>query len=67
LDGLEAYELEANATDAQTGRPIRIYQTIAPDPGGYYIIQGIVSLTRATAVVPEFKAVTRTFRRAAEH
>ena len=62
LDGLEAYELEADAIDAQTGRRIHIYQTIAPDPGGYYIVQGIVSLTRATAVVPEFKAVTRTFK-----
>ena len=67
LDGLEAYELEANATDAQTGRPVRLYQVVAPDPGGYYIVQGFVSPARAAEVVPEFKRVTSTFRRTAGH
>jgi hypothetical protein len=64
LDGLEAYELEANATDAGSGRPVHIYQVIAPDSGGYYIIQGFVSPARAAEVVSEFKRVTATFRRA---
>jgi hypothetical protein len=63
VDGLDAYELEANAIDTGTGRPVHIYQVVAPDPGGYYIIQGFVSRTRAPEVVPEFKALTATFRR----
>ena len=63
LDGLEAYELEANASDARTGRPVRIYQVLAPDRSGYFIIQGFVSPTRADDMIPEFKAVSATFRR----
>jgi hypothetical protein len=67
LDGLEAYELEALATDARTARPVHIYQVIAPDEGGYFIIQGFVGPARAAAVVPEFRRVTETFQRATEH
>jgi hypothetical protein len=63
LNGLDAYELEANATDAKSGRPLRIYQVIAPDEAGYFIIQGFVSPARAAAVMPEFRAVTATFQR----
>src|SRR5687768_16126604 len=57
LNGLDAYELEGNATDAKTGRRVRIYQVIAPDDAGYYIIQGFISPARAEEVVPEFRAV----------
>jgi hypothetical protein len=63
LDGMDAYELEAEATDTQTARPVHIYQMIAPDEGGYFIIQGLVTPGRAAEMVPEFRSVTATFRR----
>ena len=66
LDRLEAYELEADGADASTGRRVHIYQVIAPDATGYFIIQGFVAAARAAAVVPEFKKVTATFRRTTE-
>jgi len=64
LSDLDAYEIEANATDSKTGRPVRIYQVIAPDPSGYFIVQGFVSPARAADMVPEFRKVTATFQRA---
>ena len=63
LNGLDAYELEGNATDTKTGRPVRMYQVIAPDEAGYFIIQGFVSPARAAEVMPEFRSVTATFQR----
>jgi hypothetical protein len=63
LNGLDAYELEADANDARTGRPVRIYQVIAPDQAGYFIVQGFVSPARAAEMVAEFRALTGTFRR----
>jgi hypothetical protein len=65
LNGLDAYELEANATDARNRRPVRIYQVIAPDQAGYFIMQGFVSPARADEMIPEFKAVSATFQRTA--
>ena len=63
LDGLDAYELEANATDAGTARPVYFCQVIAPDPEGYYIIQGFVTPARAADIVSDFQQVTTTLRR----
>jgi hypothetical protein len=66
LDGLEAYELEAVGADARTARQVHIYQVIAPDTTGYFIIQGFIAAARAAATVPEFKKVTATFQRTTE-
>ncbi len=63
LDGLDAYELEANATDAGTARPVYFCQVIAPDPEGYYIIQGFVTPARAADIVSDFQQVTTTLWR----
>jgi len=65
VGGLEAYELVADAKDARTGTAMLLYQIIAPEAGGYFIIQGLVEVERAAEVLPEFRRVTETFRKAA--
>lgn len=64
IGGLTAYELLADAKDVKSGSPVRLYQVIAPDGGGYFIIQGLVGVDRAAEILPEFRRVTESFRRA---
>jgi len=42
---------------------MKLYQVIAPEGEGYFIVQGLVIAGRAPAILPEFKRVTATFRR----
>ena len=65
IAGLDAYELEADATDARSGRAMRLYQVLIPDDDGYFILQGLCLADRAQAIVPEFRALTASFRRIA--
>jgi hypothetical protein len=65
IDGAAGYELEADAIDSRSGRPMRLYQVIIPDQTGYFILQGISRADRASQIVPEFKRLTATFRRTA--
>lgn len=63
VDGLEAYELGADAIDARTGAAMRLYQVIVPDETGYFIIQGLTRAGTAREMLPEFQTVTASFRR----
>lgn len=63
VDGLPAYELLGDAADRRSGTPMRFYQVIAADPGGYYIVQGLAGRDRADAAVKQFRAMTQGFRR----
>lgn len=63
VDGLPAYELLGEAADRRSGTPVRFYQVIAADPGGYYIMQGIAGTDRADVAVAQFRAMTNGFRR----
>ena len=64
VDGLDAYELEADAIDARGETPMRLYQVvIADETRGYFIIQGLSRADRAGELLPEFKAITTGFRR----
>jgi hypothetical protein len=63
IDSLDAYELEAEAIDARSGVPMRLYQVIVPDETGYFVAQGLSRADRAAELFPEFKAVTASFRR----
>jgi hypothetical protein len=65
VGGLDAYELEADAADAGSGRAMRLYQVVIPDETGYFILQGLIRADRAGEIVPEFKALTASFRRLA--
>lgn len=63
LGGLAAYELLADAKDVKSGTPVRLYQVIAPDGGGYFIVQALVGADRAAEMLPELRRVTESFRR----
>jgi hypothetical protein len=63
--GLDAYELEADAIDARSGRAMRLYQVIIPDETGYFILQGLSRADRAVEIFTEFRAVTASFLRLA--
>jgi hypothetical protein len=63
IDGIAAWELLADAKDVKSGTPVRLYQVIAPDGGGYFIVQALVGADRAAAMLPEFRKVTGSFRR----
>ena len=63
VDGLDGYELVADAKDARTGTPMTLYQVIVPDVTGYFIVQGLISAGRAEELLPEFRQITATFRR----
>lgn len=66
LDGLEAYELVADAKDVKTDAALLIYQVIAREGKGYLIIQGHVGAARGDELLEEFRRVASTFKRAGE-
>jgi len=63
VDGLAAYEIVAEASDLRSGLPLRFYQVIAPDGGGYFIFQGLVGGSIATEYLAEFRRLTASFQR----
>lgn len=63
VDELKAYELIAEADDQKTDLPIRLYQIIAADKNGYFIIQGLVPADRAQEFIAEFQKLTKSFHR----
>jgi hypothetical protein len=63
VDGADAYELEADAVDVRNNRPIRIYQVIIADEGGYFILQGLSRADRADQMFREFRTLTASFHR----
>ena len=62
VDGLDAYELEADATDTRSGAPLRLYQVIVPDATGYFILQGLAGSECASELFNEYRTVTASFR-----
>lgn len=65
IDGLDAYEIEADAIDARSGAPMRLYQVIMLDDTGYFIAQGLIRADRAAELFPQFRSVTASFSRQA--
>ncbi len=63
VDGLEAYEIVADASDLRSGLPLRFYQVIAPDGTGYFMFQGLVGSGSADQYLAEFRRLTESFRR----
>lgn len=62
VGGRAGHELVMRAADVKTGVAMRLYQVIAPEPGGYLIVQGLVGEARAADMLSEFRRVTETFR-----
>lgn len=63
VDGLRVYEIVADATDRRSGTPVKLYQAILLEEGGYYVFQGLVGADRAAEYLPEFRRLTGSFRR----
>lgn len=63
IDGLDGYELVADAEDADSGTPLVVYQVVLFDDGSYLLIQGLVSAKGSTEYLPEFKAMARSLTR----
>lgn len=62
IGGLEGFELEAAATDADTGRPIHLYQAMLLGvDGGYYRLIGIATPTDLPVIAGEFPKIARSF------
>jgi hypothetical protein len=63
VDGLDAYEIVADAKDARTGKALKVYQVVMPADAGYFIVQGLISAGRAAEMLAEFRRVTASFAR----
>ena len=64
VDGLEAYEIVADAKDRSSGAAMKVYQVVVPDGTVYFIMQGLISAGRAEEGLQEFRRVTESFARA---
>lgn len=60
--GLDGFESLAEAEDAKSETPIVIYQVMLFDGGSYILMQGLVGTARREEFLPEFKAMSRSFR-----
>jgi hypothetical protein len=65
VDGMDAYELVADAADTKSDAPMKYYQTIAKELGGYYIFIGAAGAKDGDAMVKTFRDATATFKRVA--
>ena len=63
IDGLDGYEIIADAEHAETGNPLSVYQVILYDDGSYILILGRVGADAAEEYLPEFKAMARSLKR----
>ena len=64
IDGLDGYEIVAKGKDSKTRLPLVIYQAMLFEPdGNYYLMVGLVGTKRAAKLIPEFKAMARSFSR----
>jgi hypothetical protein len=65
VDGLDACELVADATDVKSKTPLTVYLVLIAEPGkGYYLTTGMVGRSRASEWLPAFRAATATLVRA---
>ncbi len=64
IDGLQAYEIDANAVDNRQSDPVAIYQVIiAPHRSNtYFIAQGIVHREAASQYIPAFETAINSFK-----
>jgi len=62
VDGLQGYEVEAEAEDADDGKPLRLYQALLLGAdGGYYRMIGIARLPDAEGLAAEFPKIAKSF------
>lgn len=63
VDGLSAYEIMADAADAKSATPLRVYQLVVADGSRYFLAQGFVGATRVDEFLPQFREVANSIRR----
>lgn len=66
VDGLDGYELIANASDVASGTPLVVYQVILFEDDSYILIQGLVGAKLSAEYLPEFKTMARSLARKPE-
>ncbi len=59
VDGLDAYELIANAKDSIDKMPMVIYQVIVPERSSYFIVQGLVGESISKSYLTQFRELVR--------
>jgi hypothetical protein len=68
IDGLEAYELVADALDATNPQQrLKIYQLLmqTPEKDGYFLAQGFVKVEQSAEFLPILRQVSQSFKRQA--
>jgi hypothetical protein len=63
VDGMQAYELRADAKDVKTGTPLKVYQMLITDGSVYFIVYGQVGRGKAGQYLPEFEQLAASLRR----
>lgn len=63
IDGLDGFEIVADAVDANSGTPLIVYQVVLFQESSYVLIQGLVGARMQDDYLPEFKAMARSFTR----
>jgi hypothetical protein len=63
IDGLDGSELLADAQDAGSATPLKVYQVILFDGRSYILMQGVVGAKVADEFLPEFKKMARSLSR----
>ncbi len=63
IDGLDGFEIVADAQDSVSGTPLAMYQVMLFDNKSYILMQGIVGTKIRDEYLPEFKAMARSFKK----
>jgi hypothetical protein len=63
IDGLDGYEIVADAQDSSSDTPITVYQVMLFDHKSYILIQGIVGTNLRDKYLSEFKSMARSFKK----
>ncbi len=63
IDGLNGYEIIANATDVSSNTPTTVYQVMLFEGQSYYIIQGLIGNSSKAKYLPEFQKIATSFRK----
>jgi hypothetical protein len=66
IDGLDGFEIVADAKDADSGTPLVLYQVTLFDDGNYILMQGLVGKKVSGTYLPEFEAMARSMTRKKE-
>jgi hypothetical protein len=63
IDGLEGFEMLAEAEDAASGTPMSLYQVMLFEGESYILMQGLVGSEQMNEYLPEFKKMAHSLKR----